>query len=72
MATTYTTTAGDTWDFIAYKTLGNEYLFVRFIEVNLAYRDVLLFDGGVVLNIPTVDVPPIGGQPPWVTINQIR
>ena len=54
MAKTYTTVQGDTWDNIAYKTLGAEHYMKEFIEANSQYTDVFSFSAGVVLTIPDV------------------
>ena len=48
----YTTVMGDTWDNIAYKVLGDEKHMKEFIEANIAYSHVLMFDGGTELTVP--------------------
>lgn len=66
MASTYTTIQGDTWDLIAYKTLGSEYLLPLLLEANQKYRKVVVFSGGIVLNIPEVDTDEVTDRPEWL------
>lgn len=66
MASTYTTVQGDTWDLIAYKTLGSEYLLPLLLEANQKYRKVVIFSGGIVLNIPEVDTDEATDRPEWL------
>lgn len=65
MPKSYTTIAGDAWDLIAYKTLGNEMHTNTLIESNLSYRNVVIFPAGVVLKIPDIPTPAASGLPPW-------
>lgn len=61
----YTTISGDTWDIVAFKTLGDEMYTDRFIKLNLAYRDTVIFPAGVRLVIPE-RVPEVSAKlPPW-------
>ena len=62
---TYTTTAGDTWDMIAYRFYGNEYNMTELQNANTQYLGVVVFDAGVVINIPEIEIPEAGGLPPW-------
>ncbi len=48
----YTTIQGDTWDSIAYKTVGSEYAMVEIMKANKEYLGTLIFNGGVELDIP--------------------
>lgn len=48
----YRTTRGDTWDSIAYKTLGDEFLMDDIMEINREYADYITFDGGENITIP--------------------
>lgn len=48
----YVTIQGDTWDSIAYKTVGSEYAMVEIMKANKQYLGTLVFDGGIELNIP--------------------
>lgn len=51
----YTTVQGDTWDLIAYKIWGSEYLLPLLFEANLAHVNTLIFKAGVTLNIPEIE-----------------
>ena len=50
----YRTTRGDTWDSIAYKTLGDEFLMDDIMEINREYAGYITFDGGENITIPEV------------------
>ena len=50
--TKYTTIAGDMWDAIAYKTLGDEAYTDRIMKLNPEYRRLFVFPAGIVLTIP--------------------
>lgn len=61
----YTTKAKDTWDIIAKKTLGSEFLANQLIDANFKYSQIVFFKAGIILNIPeiilqqsTVNLPP--------------
>lgn len=64
---TYTTVSGDTFDRIALKLLGSEYLLPILLRANPKHRLTLIFSSGVVLNIPE---PPreeiFAGEPDWL------
>ncbi|WP_260288513.1 hypothetical protein [Peribacillus aracenensis] len=64
---TYTTVSGDTFDKIAFETLGSEYLFPLILTENQQYRDVLLFSDNVVLYIPDVETDDYENIPEWMT-----
>ena len=49
----YTTEKGDTWDLIALKTLGSEMRINEIVDINKKYIDVVIFDAGIQINIPT-------------------
>lgn len=66
MVSTYTTTQGDTWDLIAYRTLGSEYLLSLLLQANSKYRTVVIFSGGITLNIPDVDTDDVTDRPDWL------
>lgn len=55
MATTYTTTQGDTWDIIAKKVYGEELLLDVLIEANIKHRQTVIFSAGIKLNVPEID-----------------
>ncbi|WP_201740692.1 LysM domain-containing protein [Exiguobacterium sp. SH5S4] len=64
---TYTTVSGDTFDRIALKLLGSEYLLPVLLRANPKHRLTLVFTSGVVLDIPE---PPreeiFAGEPDWL------
>lgn len=62
---TYTTIQGDTWDVVAFKTLGNEMLMSRILEANIEYADITVFGAGVTLVIPEIEAAPSELLPPW-------
>lgn len=62
----YTTIQGDTWDLIAYKLWGSEYLLPLLFEANPKYKDVLIFEGGLLLNVPEVMVEEVTERPEWL------
>lgn len=66
MAKTYITNQGDTWDKIAYDTLGSEYLLPLLLDINKKYRSTVIFSGGITLNIPVVDTSDITERPDWL------
>lgn len=49
----YTASFGDTWDTIAYKVCGDEFECDALRRANRPYSDVLVFDGGESLVIPS-------------------
>ena len=51
----YKTIQGETWDLIAFRLWGSEYLFPLLLEENSSYRNVIIFDGGIELNVPIID-----------------
>lgn len=65
MPKSYTTIQGDTWDLIAYKTLGNEYLMSELIDANSAYRETAIFSAGITLTIPDIPESKQTSLPPW-------
>lgn len=62
----YITIQGDTWDKIAYDTLGNEYLFPLLIELNRKHRKIVIFPGGINLTIPDIDTTEYTKRPEWL------
>lgn len=66
MAKIHTTVAGDTFDYLALRYFGDEKLASAIIDKNLDYCDVLIFDAGVKLKIPSaVSVTMPETLPPW-------
>lgn len=49
----YTASLGDTWDTVAYKVCGDEFECDAIRKANRPYSDVLAFDGGESLIIPS-------------------
>lgn len=49
----YTASFGDTWDAVAYKVCGDEFECDALRRANRPYSDVLVFDGGELLIIPS-------------------
>lgn len=49
----YTASLGDTWDTVAYKVCGDEFECDALRRANRSYSDVLVFDGGESLIIPS-------------------
>ncbi len=61
----YTTVAGDTWDIVSYKTLGNEMYKNLILEENMDSREIVIFPAGVSLAIPDVQPEVSEDLPPW-------
>ena len=49
----YTASLGDTWDTVAYKVCGDEFECDTIRKANRDFSDVLVFDGGESLIIPS-------------------
>lgn len=62
----YVTKQGDTWDKIAYETLGSEYLLPLLLDANSKHRKVVIFSGGITLTIPDVDTSEVTERPDWL------
>lgn len=67
MARTYETTSGDTFDLVAYKTLGSGYYMGQLIAVNPSYAHILIFPAGITLTIPELEDNTASTNPPWFT-----
>lgn len=66
MASTYKTKAGDTWDVIAKRALGDERYMYLMLDENPEHNYTSWFDGGVVLTVPDLPDPPLSSSlPPW-------
>jgi hypothetical protein len=48
----YTCAQGETWDSIAYQAFKDEMMFPTIMDANRKYNDVVIFDGGEVIEIP--------------------
>jgi len=66
MTKTYTTIQGDTWDQVAYKTLGSEYLLPLLLEANQKHRKTVIFSGDIILTIPDIEVVAVSDRPEWL------
>lgn len=63
--TKYTTIAGDMWDGIAYKTLGDEAYTDRLMKLNPQYRRTFIFPAGITLTVPEPETRVTSDLPPW-------
>lgn len=63
----YMTHKGQTWDYVAYQTTGEEMAMDAIISANeYYYSDVITFDDGDILNIPDVVIQEVAVIPsPW-------
>ncbi|TCZ73058.1 LysM domain-containing protein [Paenibacillus albiflavus] len=61
----YTTLAGDTFDSIALDFYNEETHASTIIQMNLQYRNVLIFQGGEKLLIPIIEKETPTSLPPW-------
>lgn len=61
----YTTNSGDMWDLIAYLVYGDERFMVDLLRANQQYRDIVIFDAGVEIVCPDIDVERATPLPPW-------
>lgn len=64
----YTTIQGDTWDRIAYQTLGSEYLLPFLLELkeNRPHQTTIIFSGGIEITIPDINTEEINVRPEWL------
>ncbi len=62
---TYIAKQMETWDLISYKAYGNEYHIADLILANPNYCDVVVFDGGEVVNIPVINTADTSSLAPW-------
>lgn len=61
----YVTNQGETWDTISLDFYGTPYRMKELIECNRQYSDVLVFEGGVELNIPILEEESANTLAPW-------
>ena len=66
----YTTLSGDTWDKIAYKTMGSGYYMDLLIAANQRYCDIFIFESGTELEIPDVPSSSTANLPPWFSSSE--
>ena len=64
---TYTTTQGDTWDYISLKELGSETHTLLLLKSNPDRAKTNIFSAGIPLNIPDIPESTITADslPPW-------
>ena len=62
---THTTILGDTWDLIAYKTMGAEKYMQTLIRANPEHTDTLVFSAGVSITVPEIVTPDVLDLPFW-------
>ena len=62
----YITAEGDTFDILAFKYYTNEKLSSYIIQANLDYVDTLIFEQGISLSIPILNMTEVPESlPPW-------
>lgn len=63
----YQTVQGDTWDQIAYRVYGSEFLTPPLLEANPAYLDMVIFPSGLLLAVPELAEEQLVAEdmPPW-------
>lgn len=59
------TAQGDTWDYIAWRELGDARYADQLINVNRDKIETQIFEGGVELELPTVERTVKEVLPPW-------
>lgn len=65
MTKVYRTIAGDMWDSIAYKTLGDCKLMHLIIKANMKHSETFIFPAGIEIKIPEVETERKFTLPPW-------
>ncbi|WP_459482121.1 tail protein X [Clostridium saccharoperbutylacetonicum] len=61
----YITKQGDTFDSMALEFYGEEKLSVFIIQLNPKYIDTIIFDEGIELIIPNINIKNTSTLPPW-------
>lgn len=61
----YTTIAGDTFDNLALEFYGDEKYSVFIMQFNPDFITTIIFDAGVKLKIPDIEINEISTLPPW-------
>lgn len=59
------TKQGETWDMISLAEYGTPYKVAELVKANPFYCNILIFNEGVLLNVPTVEVESVSTLPPW-------
>lgn len=62
----YITEQGDTWDNIAFKLWGSEYLFPLLLEANQKHNEIVFFPANIELTVPDIDVDEYTERPAWL------
>lgn len=70
MPKTYTTISGDTWDGVAYKTMGDETYMDKIVKLNRAYQNLVILPEGLELALPELVDETAEGLPPWKELPQ--
>lgn len=65
MAKVYKTIAGDKWDIIAFKELGDEKKMDLLIKANTKYKDLFILPAGLEIVIPELPKETNYTLPPW-------
>ena len=66
---TYQTVGGDMWDWISFQLYGTEYNADQLQYANPEYATVWVFDSGVTLTVPKINVVIPTNNPPWIAIS---
>jgi len=61
----YTTQTGDTFDILALDAYNDEAKAHLIIQTNPQYANVLIFQAGVTLKIPVIELEAASTLPPW-------
>ena len=65
MASTYTTSQGDTWDLMAYNLYGAEKYMRYLAQANWPLLDILVFPSGIKINVPDIPEDAAEDVPFW-------
>ena len=61
----YKTINGDTWDIIAKNIYGKEKYALQLMEANPDLLDNIIFEDGIFLIVPDIDINETSTLPPW-------
>ena len=61
----YITKTGDTFDSNSFNLLGNEKYSVEIMKVNPRLIRTIIFESGVIVKIPKIDIKEESTLPPW-------
>lgn len=62
----YKTQKGDTWDMLSLLAYDSEYYLQELLKANPEYRKVFIFDEGIVLKIPLIEIDEAEDVPEWM------